>query len=1162
MNKQSVITNEQGTKNRRKRVVITLTAFLFALMSLYAYTASRPIKAGFVNEPPASETPTIAYNTGFSSDITSSVDLSVSLTEGISKAVILTEKNYSKKSTPAMLIDSDDDVLSVRTGDLSSNDSKDSQYIEMVLYPKKAGTSKISVMCEDSSGKSVQKDIKVTVKANTDNSETSENGCYTYGNRNVPGIWNIGNKKYVIEQKVNSEYVAFDKDTGIPTNTTEPKFIGYRRELNYSTTNAQWVILDKSQDAFIQDADKINNWIEYAQRSSDRMLTIAFMSNSNYDVYWQEAGGYGAPEKSVIRTGPTVRDGFYVDEDGKVDFHHAATNAGQTAFSVANNSSLDSVSGIETIGDKTYWFSAYSNGQSTCSRAVGTNFIKLNSNTTGKTFATYYFKSGVLQKDCAFTVDGKTYIADLEGKVTEAKEGFVTINGRYRYMKADGTFMKDIFFRAQGTDGKEHTYYADSACNIQKGVFSCDSNGVLYFAGDDYEVITDRGDAAESSGKIVDTDTNDNILVEWEGKQYIIQKGGRVGVNTWINANLSYNGARYYQGSDGAIYRYGVYQIGSEYYYFYSDGALKFGQKSEAADVFTWEGNTYAVSNYYGDGRLWRRQLVTWGDHGYWFNSPAAYKVTVRNGGNYYFPDHDTGLIQFGAYTSGTVSLYDIGYPHRGYNNDKACLSKGNVYRIAFQNQYAFCCQGGQIFTHFQNCNYEWQAVDAQHRISAIAYLGFFSQDHSYKNYAYTQMAIWRYAVPKMHNSANGNMSFDAVAVDNDFRQNSDSWMDKLWAKLDKYEKLPSFDVKNLSKATDINVGETITLTDTNEVMNEYPTFTIEKSGLTIKHTSGVDSITVTAATNATPQNVEITNAESKSAGARRDASNGNSAYYYKAQKDNDIQNIFLNNGASVEKNLNLKFSIKSPNQAPTLTAPINNTSEGNHVANVNGEETIVVQLGNHFNPSLYQKADDKEDGDISAKTTAAIDAPLSTAGKATKAGKYKVHYTVTDSGGLSATKDVTMIVNDPPKVEVSDRYFFKGAKVTYDQIFEQVKASDTEDGEISFKNGGELVSCSTSALNADKSLNTKIGATYTFEVKVADSQGGVSEVKKFTVNVKAGHPLGFDDSKIRYIDKQSLDTIKQNSIWRLKEYHDELVASLDSNTPAESFTVSPGGSK
>ena len=152
--------------------------------------------------------------------------------------------------------------------------------------------------------------------------------------------------------------------------------------------------------------------------------------------------------------------------------------------------------------------------------------------------------------------------------------------------------------------------------------------------------------------------------------------------------------------------------------------------------------------------------------------------------------------------------------------------------------------------------------------------------------------------------------------------------------------------------------------------------------------------------------------------------------------------------------------------------------------------DNLVIQLGDEFNPLDYVKADDPEDGDISDRIVVKKNPIVyEEDGKTTKkAGKYEVVYSVTDMIGATTETTITVIVNDPPKIEAEERWFFKDAEIDSAELLRKVKATDKEDGTITDKVKIKSIKYTDENIieNPDK-LDTSTTGVFEIEYEVTD---------------------------------------------------------------------------
>lgn len=149
-----------------------------------------------------------------------------------------------------------------------------------------------------------------------------------------------------------------------------------------------------------------------------------------------------------------------------------------------------------------------------------------------------------------------------------------------------------------------------------------------------------------------------------------------------------------------------------------------------------------------------------------------------------------------------------------------------------------------------------------------------------------------------------------------------------------------------------------------------------------------------------------------------------------------------------------------------------------------------IVKIGDTFDPLKGVMAFDKEDGNLTDKiqvTKNSVDT--------SKAGKYEVEYTVTDSQGKSTVKKIKVSVlkdwtgiNSRPVINASDKTIKIGDK--YNPL-DGVTASDKEDGDLTAK-----------IVVVKNTVDTSKAGSYGVQYKVTDSMGA-STTKDITVTVE-----------------------------------------------------------
>ena len=184
-----------------------------------------------------------------------------------------------------------------------------------------------------------------------------------------------------------------------------------------------------------------------------------------------------------------------------------------------------------------------------------------------------------------------------------------------------------------------------------------------------------------------------------------------------------------------------------------------------------------------------------------------------------------------------------------------------------------------------------------------------------------------------------------------------------------------------------------------------------------------------------------------------------------------------------------IHFYERTPNHAPVIHA-----------------EDKTIEVGDKFNPMYGVSATDKEDGNIT-KDIKVIKNTVDTS----KAGKYKVVYSVTDSNGATTTEDITVTVklkdltlNKPPVIKAENKTIKVGDKFN---PLDGVTAIDEEDGNI------------TKDIKVIKNtVDTSEVGIYKVIYTVTDSKGA-SNTKSILVTVRSNDKpliIGADDTSIK----------------------------------------------
>lgn len=259
----------------------------------------------------------------------------------------------------------------------------------------------------------------------------------------------------------------------------------------------------------------------------------------------------------------------------------------------------------------------------------------------------------------------------------------------------------------------------------------------------------------------------------------------------------------------------------------------------------------------------------------------------------------------------------------------------------------------------------------------------------------------------------------------------------------------------------------------------------------------------------------------------------------------------------------NVTLTAKWINHTPEFKPEIDGTNPDNNPIPpfFKEDNVLVIQKNDKFTPENYITVDDKEDGNsIEDKLTIENHVPINDKNEAYQSGEYDVIYKATDEGGATGSYTLTVIVNEPPVIDATDRTFFKGQTgVDSEELLRKVTATDSEDGSLTDrieivqidyqdgridKNVTKLDTSKTGSFTITYTVtdNYKKTVTKTATIKVIDNQSVVNAGKT---------------GSIRFINQKYLNTIKDQSIWKTNdEYNSVLKDSLNSgNETAQKYS-------
>ncbi|MFR1685909.1 MAG: InlB B-repeat-containing protein [Massilimicrobiota timonensis] len=259
----------------------------------------------------------------------------------------------------------------------------------------------------------------------------------------------------------------------------------------------------------------------------------------------------------------------------------------------------------------------------------------------------------------------------------------------------------------------------------------------------------------------------------------------------------------------------------------------------------------------------------------------------------------------------------------------------------------------------------------------------------------------------------------------------------------------------------------------------------------------------------------------------------------------------------------NVTLTAKWINHTPEFKPEIDGTNPDNNPIPpfFKEDNVLVIQKNDKFTPENYITVNDKEDGNsIEDKLTIENHVPINDKNEAYQSGEYDVIYKATDEGGATGSYTLTVIVNEPPVIDATDRTFFKGQTgVDSEELLRKVTATDSEDGSLTDrieivqidyqdgridKNVTKLDTSKTGSFTITYTVtdNYKKTVTKTATIKVIDNQSVVNAGKT---------------GSIRFINQKYLNTIKEQSIWKTNdEYNSVLKDSLNSgNETAQKYS-------
>lgn len=510
----------------------------------------------------------------------------------------------------------------------------------------------------------------------------------------------------------------------------------------------------------------------------------------------------------------------------------------------------------------------------------------------------------------------------------------------------------------------------------------------------------------------------------------------------------------------------------------------------------------------------------------------------------------------------------------------------GNATRFRVDGQVAWCLEPRKAAKPGVNTEFDPIQIGISYKqqniIDLITNFGYFAQPTP-TNEILTANLIWRYLGNTCGYVSSSN-GYPTMA-------SQQGWFDNVMNKVNRYGLNTSFD----NTSHEISVGQSITLTDTNGVLQDMQV--VSSDGLQV--TKNGNQLVITGTANALdnaiivlkkPVNnegrnfvVRSGNSQALSVGKISDplrsgisfkvnknyqvAYNGNGATSGSMANQtflyNQYQKLSANafakvghtfggwntqaNGTGISYNnqQNVK-NLTSPNTTVTLYAKWNNTKptintpviptplppNTSNIPPFVDNGNLIIQKGDTFNALQYFTASDKEDGNITNKIKITDNTvPVDKDGRTTVAGSYTVKASVTDAGGLTGTGNLNVVVNDPPQIDAEDRWFLQGQMVSKDELLNKLKAIDKEDGDIKDKVSIDYIKYHDGRVINSPTFFDTKLSSSDKEVYISEIQYSVTDKYKASTSVIAKLHISLDKQQVKEQYKQYIRFISLNHL-------------------------------
>ena len=239
----------------------------------------------------------------------------------------------------------------------------------------------------------------------------------------------------------------------------------------------------------------------------------------------------------------------------------------------------------------------------------------------------------------------------------------------------------------------------------------------------------------------------------------------------------------------------------------------------------------------------------------------------------------------------------------------------------------------------------------------------------------------------------------------------------------------------------------------------------------------------------------------------------------------------------------------------PVINTPVINNPDNNEIHPFIDNGKLIIQLGDTFNAIKYATEIDADKNDITANIKViANNVPLKDL-KAYQSGEYQVTYRAVDKWGGTSTKILKVIVNDPPEIRSTTRYFLKNQDVSDEELLKKVFSVDLEDGNISdrvkilnIRYMDDSVANNPDHLNTDKEGECSATLQVTDSYRKTVQSQMIIKIAKDTIIENQLY-----SRYSRGIHFSSIATLSEKSIWKLDPaYEASLSNALQKNNASK----------